>query len=199
MDSNEKIYETLEDSSKKRIIMYLTARQFKNAVLIEEMIIVPAKKNNLPENTTLCLGNGLLKLTARGDKVISKHYPFLVNKAFACEVYLKLLLLEYNINFKDLKGRNGHNLLKLYEKTPLDFKNSLLKYVSSRGTLTNESLIKKLESVSEVFTEWRYIYEKFDEISTDFLFLDTFCNFLDESCKKEILKKYNYNVDLDIR
>ncbi len=147
----------------------------------------------------MCLGNGLIKLTARGDKIISKHYPFLVNKAFACEVYLKFILLEYNIGFKDLKGKNGHNLLKLYEKIPLDFKNSLLKYVSSRGTLTNESLIRKLENVSEVFTEWRYIYEKFDGISTDFGFLDTFCNFLDESCKKEILKKYNYNVDLDIR
>lgn len=197
MISNGEIYKALDDNSKKRIIMYLTARQFKNAVSIEEMIIIPT--NGLPENTKLCLGNGLIKLTARGDRIISKHYPFLVNKAFACEVYLKFLLLEYNINFKDLKGKNGHNLLKLYEKVPLDFKKSLLKYVSSRGTLNNESLMIKLNSVSEVFTEWRYIYEKFDGISADFIFLDTFCNFLDESCRKEILKKYNYNVDLDIR
>ncbi len=44
MTSNEKIYKALDNSSKEKIIMYLTARQFKNAVLIEEMIIIPAKK-----------------------------------------------------------------------------------------------------------------------------------------------------------
>ncbi len=196
---NSKIYKNLPEEHKKRIIMYLTARQFKNAVLIEEMTIVPAKKNGLPENCIISFNDGLLKLTARGDKIVSKHYPFLVNKSFACEVYLKFLLLENNITFNDLKGKSGHDLLMLYNKLPLIIRQTLLKFLQNKGTPSNESLITKLKSVSQAFIQWRYIYEKFDGISADFCFLNVFCDFLDIYCQKTILEKYKYDVNLDIR
>ena len=179
--------------------MYLTARQFKNAVLIEEMTIVPAKKNGFPENSILSFAHGLLKITARGDKMISKHYPFLVNKSFACEVYLKFLLGDFKIDFSDLKGKNGHNLSKLYDKLPINVKNELLKFLQSKGTQTNEKLLTKLNSVSQAFIEWRYIYENFDGISADYSFLNDFCDFLDMYCQKMILSHYHYDVSQDIR
>lgn len=55
--------------------MYITARQFKNAISIEEAIIIPAKQNNLPEGTVLSFGDSI-KLTARGNKMITKIYHF---------------------------------------------------------------------------------------------------------------------------
>ncbi len=198
MTSNEEIYNALEDNCKKRIIMYLTGRQFKNAIPIEEMTIIPAKNNGLSENAVLSFG-GILKITARGDKIISKQIPFLVNKAFSCEVYLKFLLLEFNVDFCELKGKKGHDLLELYKKLPAEIKESLLKYLHSKGTLTNDSLLKKLESISQVFVEWRYIYENFDGISADYMFLDNFCDFLDKCCSDIILNNYKYNVLLDAR
>lgn len=198
MSTNEAVYKQLSEETKKRIIMYLTARQFKNSVLIEEMITIPAKKNNLAENSIISFDNQIY-VTARGDKIISKHFPFLSNKAFACEVYLKFLLLENTIDFSDLKGKNGHNLLMLYEKMPEQFKIDLAKAFMNKGTLTNESLMNKMNSISEAFTEWRYIYENFENASADFVFLNNFCDYLDECSSQLIINKYNYDVFLDIR
>lgn len=50
--------------------MYSTARQLKNAVLINEII-----------------GH-------KQDKHINKIFPFIVNKSFACEVYLQTINVE---------------------------------------------------------------------------------------------------------
>ena len=49
--------------------MYVTTRQFKNA--IENYDLIPTPKNNFR----------------------NKIYPFIVNKSFACEIYLKLILM----------------------------------------------------------------------------------------------------------
>ena len=101
--------------------MYITARQFKNAIEIEEAIIIPAKQNNLPDGIVLSFGDSI-KLTARGNKMVTKIFPFLVNKAFSCEVYLKLILIESGIKLEELNHRDLHNLKKLYDNTTEEFK-----------------------------------------------------------------------------
>ena len=120
-----------------------------------------------------------------------------MNKSFACEVYLKLILLENNIDFKDLKGINGHKIFKLYSKTNSDFKSNLHHEMCLKKFTNIED---KIENISEAFINWRYIYEKYEKIdSLDFMFLDELCNYLDAKAKELILKKYNYDVNKDIR
>ena len=65
--------------------MYTTARQFKNAISKDEKIIIK---------------NGMY---------INKIYPYIVNKSFSCEIYLKIIILYNN----DSYGRI-HTLKDLY-------------------------------------------------------------------------------------
>lgn len=210
--------DSLNKEAKDRILMYTTARQFKNAVPLEEMFIIPSKIGNwvnyckitlnnikledfiirygLKDNSPVQLNNQAM-LTARGDKIISKQSPFIVNKSFACEVYLKLILLENNIDFKDLKGINGHKLWKLYSKTKSSFKKELQEYMLPKGF---NNIDEKIKNISEAFINWRYIYQKYEIIdSLDFIFLDELCSYLDEQSKQLILKNYSYDVSKDIR
>ena len=210
--------DSLNKEAKDRILMYTTARQFKNAVPLEEMFIIPSKIGNwvnyfkitlnkikledfiirygLKDNSPVQLNNQAM-LTARGDKIISKQSPFIVNKSFACEVYLKLILLENNIDFKDLKGINGHKLWKLYSKTKSSFKKELQEYMIPKGF---NNIDEKIKNISEAFINWRYIYQKYEIIdSLDFIFLDELCSYLDEQSKQLILKNYSYDVSKDIR
>lgn len=211
-------FNNMSKEGKNRIIMYTTARQFKNAVPIEEMLIIPSEigdwtnyckielndinlekfitQYGIKDNSPVKLNDQTL-ITARGNRIISKQTPFIVNKALACEIYLKLILLENNIDCKDLRGIDRHKLSKLYSKTNSDFKLNL----------QHEMILKKfaniddkIENISEAFINWRYIYEKYEIInSLDFMFLDELCNYLDEEAKQLILKNYNYDVNRDIR
>ena len=210
-------FNELNDDEKCRIMMYRTARQFKNSVPLQEMTIIPSKigdwveycnitinsiklqdiitKYNLIDNSPVKL-NDLAMITARGDKFISKQIPFVVNNSFACELYLKLILLESNIDFKDLKGRNGHNLWKLYNKAKSILKNDLDENDSFKDYVDFEC---KIKNISEAFIDWRYVYEKSEEIaSLDFIFLDNFCTYLDKKTKHLILINHGYNVEKDI-
>ncbi len=219
MENNKNtIFDNLNLKSKERIMMYTTARQFKNAVPIEEMLIIPSKiddwiyysdirLNNaklqdlittygIKDNSPI-IQNGITMVTARGTKIISKQSPFIVNKSFACEVYLKLILEENNIEWKDLKGKEGHNLWKLYSKMPNTLKKDLNKVMLSKGFTIIDAKIKK---ISTAFINWRYIYQNYKEnVSLDFIFLNEFCNYLDTIAKTIILKTYNYDVDKDTR
>lgn len=44
--NNEDAYKELDDFAKSLIEMYITARQFKNAVRDDEIIILPSQNNN---------------------------------------------------------------------------------------------------------------------------------------------------------
>jgi len=133
----------------------------------------------------------------KGDKIVTKVSPFIVNKAFACEVYLKLLLLEYDIDFSDLKGNQRHNLLKLYTKLTegIKDKNNDI-HLLLKLTITKS----EMESISDAFVNWRYIYQYYDKVSElNYVFLNSLCEFLDKLAKQTILSNYNYNVDIDPR
>ena len=209
-------YDKLNNDAKNRIIMYTTARQFKNAVPMEEMLIFPSKLGNwtnyfkislngidysefiknygVKDNSTINL-NGIPLITARGDNVINKQIAFIVNKAFACELYLKLILLENNINFYDLRGKDRHLLYKLYSKLDNNFKTSLNSHMKSKGF---NNIDEKINKISNAFIDWRYIFESYEKIaSLDFLFLNEFCCYLDIEAKKVIYKNYEYNVTRD--
>ena len=197
----EKIWNKIPIESRKHIHMYITARQFKNAVLINEMLTVPALSNNLPENTEISFG-GLITAKASGNKIVSKFFPFMVNKSFSCEIYLKYILTESNINFKDLKGKKGHDLWLLYDRLFTNNSNindMFIEYIN-KYTKSIIDIEKEIKDISNVFESWRYIYEKYDEAQQiNHGFLDMFCNFLDVYCMAIIKTKYNYDINKDIR
>lgn len=191
-------YEVMDDKGKKLVTMYITARQFKNAILEEEILILPAA--NMKENTVLNWGG--TKITFRGDKILTRIFPFIVNKSFACEVYLKLLLEDVDFSFKTLKNYERHNLFKLYENTPEEFKRTLFSfYIENYGEKADQQFIEtEISNIADVFKEWRYIYEKInDENKVNSGFLNSFCGFLDRYAQRMIKTKYNYDVDKDMR
>lgn len=202
-DNKDKIddpYKKLDPKGKKLVEMYITARQFKNAILEEEMIILPAQQNNIKDNTVIEWGG--TKISFRGDKMISRIYPFIVNKSFACEVYLKLLLVDIDFNFNTLKNYELHNLFKLYKNTDDYLKIVLFSFFYKKyGEQANKQFIEKeISNISNVFKDWRYIYERVNEENiVNSGFLSTFCGFLDRYAQQLIKSKYDYNVDENMR
>lgn len=195
--NNEDVYKELDDFAKSLIEMYITARQFKNAVRDDEIIIFPSQNNN---NSVLNWDGTKVKFS--GNETIIRIYPFIVNKAFSCEVYLKLLLKNYKFDINSLKNYERHNLFKLYENTTTEFKEEMFDYFFKiYGKDANKEFIEKqIYNISDVFKHWRYIYEhvnEFNEVNNGFL--NIFCNYLDNYCIKTIYKKYNYNVKQNMR
>lgn len=195
--NNEDIYKDLDDFAKLLIEMYITARQFKNAVKDDEMIILPSTNN-----TNSVLNWGGTKVKFCGNETIIRIYPFIVNKAFSCEVYLKLLLKTYNFDIYSLKHYERHNLFILYQNATAEFKEDMLNYFSKTyGEEVNKEFIEnQIHNISNAFKHWRYIYDhvnEFNEINNGFL--NIFCNYLDDYCIKTIYEKYNYDVKQNMR
>lgn len=80
--------------------------------------------------------------------------PVIVNLVFACEIYIKLLLISKNyINVK------SHNLFELFQKLPED-KQKIINYkMFLLGYKQNNSMgLKELFYLSKSFEQWRYRY-----------------------------------------
>lgn len=118
----------------------------------------------------------------------NKIFPFVVNKSLACEIYLKLILM-----VTKKKRVKIHNLEELSKRTHIDveFKNYLS---SNKSELTEQQVEEYLINISNAFEDWKYIYEKKD-IKVMHGFLNMYCDFLDEYCKK--LMKNLFNIDVD--
>lgn len=196
MDANDK-YESLSKEAKQLVEMYLVGRQFKNAILEDEIIVLPNGTNN---------GNvfswGTTKITLRGNQYLVRVFPFVVNKAFACEVYLKLLLTHQGFDLKTLKQSERHNLFVLFKNTNNDFKIKFYSYfISEYSEKANEDFLnKEIEKIANVFIKWRYIYENIEEAkAVNYGFLNAFCEYLNNLCKQMILEEFNYDVSKNMR
>lgn len=105
--------------------------------------------------------------------------PATVNSAFACEVYLKALLISYGI-----PAGKKHKLKELFEALPEDAKewikqDTLIHY---GGSWTDAFGFEHLEKASDAFVKWRYSYEQMGSLQLDIGFLTTFRNSLREAC-----------------
>lgn len=85
--------------------------------------------------------------------------PFVVNSAFAIEIYIKTL--------SKIHGHSltGHGLRKLYDTLPVDAKEKINAAIpaaeKNRGLNPgNVDLLGVLDKLNSVFVDWRYIYEK---------------------------------------
>lgn len=109
--------------------------------------------------------------------------PATVNSAFACEVFLKALLLSYG-----MPAGKKHKLKELYEALPEDAKEwikheTLIHY---GGSWTDAFGFEHLEQISDAFVEWRYSYEyvpgKTCSMQVDISFLTALRNSMREAC-----------------
>lgn len=76
----------------------------------------------------------------------------------------------------------------------VEFKNYLS---ANKLELTDKEFEKYLTSISNAFEEWRYIYEK-NDITVRYGFLDSYCDYLDNYCKKLIKDLFNIDVDKEL-
>lgn len=88
-------------------------------------------------------------------------YPFAVNIAFSCELYLKTIVMR-----KSSQGEfeSGHNLKTLFENLDSDEQDQIISHYQTKCTkdfreLLNESAL--------VFEKWRYAMEGSVSVSVD--------------------------------
>ena len=104
--------------------------------------------------------------------------PYIVNMAFACELFLKSLLSDGESEQK------GHNLEKLFYKLPLKHQKAVLKHHYFKG---EEEFEERLAVTGQVYHNWRYSYEHRNSISVDIVFLQRFTDVVQELAEKELL------------
>ena len=76
--------------------------------------------------------------------------PMVVNLAFSAELYLKYLIA------KTGKSKTGHELDKLFNSLDSTIQNEIMTKIN----YSNEEFDKLLKNNSQIFADWRYIFEK---------------------------------------
>ena len=83
--------------------------------------------------------------------------PAVVNTAFACELYLKALIMR-ELGQSD-KPPYGHDLFSLYKGLPINICNDLAKSFTKRCKY-QITLEETLKIHAQTFERWRYVYER---------------------------------------
>lgn len=162
------VFENLDEGTKKIINMYTTARQFKNAINEEEILVM------------------------KKGVFTNKIYPYIVNVSFACEIYLKIIILLNGENYGKI-----HNLKDLYvmSKVCSEFETYVIENTKNLDIkYDKEKLDNDLNLISNAFVEWRYIFES-EDLCIPNGFLNIFCNYLDAVCIKRILEITGINMN----
>ena len=105
--------------------------------------------------------------------------PEAVNRAFACELYMKAILCVKQASFF------GHNLKELFNQLPT----SIQEEITSLLAYPKDDFESKLEKASCIFEECRYVYE-YSSMRTDILFLRKLSNALHAVSHRLILPIY---------
>lgn len=96
------------------------------------------------------------EVSFRCKDMIYSNYSnaFLTNVSFACELYLKYLLLIQNIDC-----RSEHNLYKLFKKLPKKIQEDLKKNHPC-GNTSIDKFELELDNIGQAYMIFRYIYER---------------------------------------
>ncbi|MBG9754347.1 HEPN domain-containing protein [Lysinibacillus sphaericus] len=100
--------------------------------------------------------NAYFEVSFRCKDMIHNDYrnAFLTNVSFACELYLKYLLLNQNIDC-----RKEHNLYKLFKKLPEKIQDELKRKHHCGKVLIDEFELE-LEDIGQAYMIFRYMYER---------------------------------------
>lgn len=105
--------------------------------------------------------------------------PYIVNVAFACELYLKSFSSSGENEIK------GHKWNTIYEGLTNDKKSRIKNHPQFAG---DEEFEEKLEEGGRLFESWRYSFEKGTSRSVEFVFLDTFADVIHNLAKEDLFK-----------
>lgn len=111
--------------------------------------------------------------------------PQIVNLAFACEVFLKTIILTTQNEVR------GHELKKLWSELDHELRVQLMVAIQDFTKLDESTILQMIENISNAFTEWRYLYEV-SGLSIQIGFLEDFTYVLrDTTCKILYNKSYD--------
>jgi hypothetical protein len=133
----------------------LAERGLKQAVTLERSMFNQA--NSFASASADIFEKHLLKVPSNGAAMS----PFVVNIAFAIELFIKTLSIQHG------KKLQGHEIKKLFKKLPGAAKDEIGHHLrrlctSSQwadGIKTMEGLRDVLEEVDTAFVDWRYLHE----------------------------------------
>ena len=114
-----------------------------------------------------------------GDHFMWLPVPAIVNYAFACEVYMKALLMEPGA--KEIKG---HNLLDLFDMLPNEMQMDIQQTIDCSKSPFREMLT----NTSDLFEECRYIYE-YKSLRINLKFLQELSGSLKSVSHKKIISE----------
>lgn len=125
-----------------------------------------------------CMGDknddGSIQIIGGKNSILSS--PLLVNSAFACEMYMKSLLILNNIPYQ-----KSHGLKSLFDLLPKQYQDFLRIEKYSR-----KEFDKELDEHSDDFVKWRYYVENPGEYSMSPMFTFLMMLNLGEIVKTEI-------------
>lgn len=107
-----------------------------------------------------CLGvneDGAIEI-AKDGVIITLAAPAVVNSTFACEMYLKALILKSGKNYP--VGRDGHNLKKLYDMLSKPIQKYLYQFCENKEDCAETVFSRFLENHSRDFMDVRYYVER---------------------------------------
>lgn len=111
---------------------------YKQIIDFGKVFLDAAKKCNKPNISSVGWSHPLL-------------VPIITNMAFSCELFLKAILKHDN---NDTKKTKTHNLKDLFNELQENIKSEIMK------PYNEEDFMAKLENISNLFMEWRYLYER---------------------------------------
>lgn len=107
--------------------------------------------------------------------------PEIVNRAFACEIYLKTLLFYNCIAYTKV-----HRLAELYALLPQKYQEIIECETVCHFRRTKNALgISYIENISNAFYDWRYSFEK-RSLHCEVGYLDLLCDVLKDLCCREL-------------
>ena len=110
----------------------------------------------------------LATLPIRNGILDPSTIPAIVLLAFACEVYIKFIA-----GLKNKKVNKNHSLSDLFRDLPIEIQVEISNFTNTKN------FESALADISLTFIDWRYIYEKSDQVnSININFLYSFCEIL---------------------
>lgn len=96
-------------------------------------------------------------IMCQGVQELREHFdakvPEIVNMAFACEVFLKTLIV------LDGKEQRGHQIKVLWDALDTENRVAIVERIIDGTNVKEEEIAERIDDISNSFTEWRYLYE----------------------------------------
>jgi hypothetical protein len=121
--------------------------------------------------------------------VMSHMVACIVNSAFACEVFIKALLIYYGNTVDEIHGHELYKLWAKYKEIDIGCASNVEQTVKNIFNSKNANMFDEcLRNISNAFYEWRYIYEKHGA-TIHIQFLRIFREALREFCCEKFYNK----------